>query len=401
MRVISPIFFLILIVGQLKAQDFVYFDEPTLNDSSSVVKLKLERIAASNALTYGLINNYLFSDRFDADNKDAFIQGQQKRINLINQSSFGLSQIFGSNERLHQFDVGYSNEWYATGAKKIGEMALFGNAHLAGEEINSSKTELLMFKSFSLSYKQRRLISEHWNLSLRAGLDFYQDIEQYRAEELFLQTEESGEYIDVAASNLQFYPSSSYWDGLGAHIGFTLQYEDDNRVIAITSDKIRLAFLNKETQYTIDTNFRFEGLELQGEDLLERDLTELSDSLIDQALYSSSNTKNWQLLPTPLKLSYMHKLSNKHKIGAQFSALSLGRYGAEIMLVDQIQLAPNFSLRSSLSYGDFTGVSWVEEAEYILFDQYHIYVGVAGLHGLLLPNLAGRYGVSAGVALNF
>ncbi|MFY0643908.1 MAG: hypothetical protein JXR19_05530 [Bacteroidia bacterium] len=400
MRVISFLVLALFFISPLKAQDFIFLDEASFEDSTSILKLSLSREASSNALTFGLINNFLFADGFELENKEAFINADQERFNLKNQNAFGVSQLLGNGTTQHAFSLSYQAEWYASASKKLAEMALFGNAHLAGMSINSKNTELLNISSLSLSYERRMNLNKSWEIGWRVGLDFYEDLQQYRADEVFFLTEEQGSYIDFSSSDLRFYSSSDYWDGIGLHLGMSFKYKKEKSEFSFSTGKIRLAFLNQEKQYQIDTSFRFEGLELSGADLLNGNITELTDSLIDQFLYSNVNEKSWQILPVPVYLGYMHTLNPDHKIGAQLSAISLGQYGWELRLIDQIKLAPTFSLRSSLAYGDFTGISWLEEAEYVHQDKYHFYLGLAGIQGLFLKDQAGHYGLSAGFAVS-
>lgn len=358
--------------------------------------LETDQWAQTNSFPQSMIADYLFSTRFKDASVEQFKEKQNAdlRAQVFNQSKIHYQKIKEGGS--YFINLNHNNQWFMEGGRQLFDLALFGNADYAGQEIRSEPLKLINYRFISAQYGQSKRISPSFRIAWAAGFGVYTKQQELNADLLSIYTATGGERLELQAKGVQWTRPKSGTDAYGLDLDLYIHKDLGPYQLGFALEDLSLAY-GLGTLFAIDTTMDFEGLELSGEDLISGDLGELSDSIINQVLYSDSSRRAGMLLPFRTTLSIERSLDNSQSIGADLLAWSLGKYGWSLGLWHQMDFNQKIQLKTAMGYGNYSGFWWSESVRYS-WGAYQAKLSIHGLHHAALPSSSGLMGLSVGLA---
>lgn len=289
------------------------------NISISILTLLSLNSWAQNSSTYfsftgeaGIVNNSINGEQivdgleigyWDEDFKNNLLSG----IENSNQVSYQVYDKIEFGKDAWSLSYQYKIQGFASIAKDIFELGLFGNAPSAGRELSFDNTYLdhLRYSELSFSHKIGNHLSG--SISFLVGHGFSQT--HFNNSSLF--TAEHGEYISYDLDYTHYASDSTAkgifsQNGLGTALGLSYTDTIGNSQISVNVADIGFIKWNENTQHTsLDEEFHFEGIEIE-------DILSFNDSLISEqidTLLQASNTKGSYSTKLPISIG-LHGQTN-------------------------------------------------------------------------------------------
>lgn len=389
-----------IIMGFLaKAQHGENIFHPFLlnNDSFNGIQLGAEVELGSSSLNFGMMQNFLFADRFNQDYKQQFINSSYDRTNL--QLNFQTKITYHiADEHSSALTLDFNNLTYYSTASSIAKIGLFGNKQYAGSELKSSQNRVSNFAYSRINYSKTIKNKDSWFLSANCGLTLLYTYRSASINELVLETEMDGEFIDVVIDRGNFALQEAGLDGIGVHAGFKLGYQwKEQHYIGFELNDLGTNLLLNTTEYAVDTSFRFEGVVIDFSNLQSGGYDNLLDSIEQNSLYADSSSKAWVSIPVNSHLYYQRPINSEQALSVSLRSRDYGYYGYSIQLGHHLKKR-KFTLLSALHYGNFSGWNLNANVQFKPFKTWQCDFGVMGVGSWLAPKNLSYSGFRLGVA---
>lgn len=391
--------FLSLTVSELYSQNTnsFRFQPFTLNnDSFTGIQLQSNIELGASDINFAMMQDVLFSTRFEEENKQRYIASSVSRTNgfyaFVNDISYHIA-----GEKSRSISLNFNNLAFVSASSDLVKMGLFGNKRYAGDSINSPQTRLSNFAYSSLKYQEVIKNDERWFLALNGGINFIYTYRNAEAEDLKIYTETEGEYVDFETKNVRYNLESAGLDGIGFNVGFKLAYSwSEDQFIGMEVNELGANRLFSTMEYGVDTSYRFEGIPLSFDNIQSGEFIDASDSIINEVLYSDSSEKKWMTIPVNSHIYYQQAIADGQSISLSLRTRDHGYYGFTTTVAHHLE-RKNMILISSLQYGNFTGFNVNAQVEYKL-GSFHALVAARGIASWLFPKEFSYSGFSVGVA---
>ena len=389
-------FLLLLLISTLGfGQSTLKFNLRADRDSN-LLWINTDQWIQSNSFPQSMVSDYMLSDRFKASSIEDF-KGQNSgnlRAQVHSQTSLHYLQLTESGTQ--SFQLNLRGHWFMKGERNMYDLALFGNADYEDQLVASEPLDILNYQFIGAQYGQSGGYIKGFRYAWMAGLGVYVQQQQFHAERLSIYTAPGGSALELEAQKLNWLRPQDGIDGLGLDLDFFIHKNVGAYEWSLGIEDFNLAY-GLGSSYAIDSSIQFDGLELQGDDLISGDLSSLTDSVIQNVLYSDSTRAGLMLMPFRTQLAVSRKLNESHWAGAEIRSWSLGKYGWSVGLWHSIYFGQNLLLKTAVGYGDYSGFWWSESARYTHND-YQLKLSIHGLHHSLLPSSKGLMGASLGLA---
>ena len=388
-------------IAQLRNSNFVFQNYNLQLDSFNGFILNSSYQLGSSSLNTAMFSDYLFSDRFDAKNSQAFKESNNAWSRLSSLNANELRYISNKGDDYWEISLDFNNSIYAQMSKPFSQLLLFGNKAFANQTVNSSTNNILDLNYSNLSFKKTGIKTDKWLVQWQAGLVFIYGYANYSANELSIFTEEEGSYLDISINEGRYTEKNAGLDGLGLNLGIeAVRSISDHQKLAIEIKQISPSLLFNKKEYFLDTSFRFDGINLDVEDFESDNFNNLLDSLYEDLLRSKGNNKDFVFLPIDINLSYFHQLVNEDILILKLSSTDFGTYGLSAELNYIHNLNENMQWTSSLSYGVFSQLYFSQQVEILFNNAWHLNAAIHGLNALIIPRSSHFYGASLGIAMD-
>lgn len=348
--------------------------------------------AGSNSANTGMFTDFLFRSSFSTKSKESFLNTDLSTANLQFGNEVRLEYkatkklgLYADNHEFNSFSF----------SSDLGKMALFGNKRYAGQTIVSENPQVLQYATSDLGFAHNTINSNRWRIKTSAAISVLRGYSNYRASKVEIETEETGEYIDLTVQNGQWTKLTDKKQGMGVVLGAELRFMPSNTSeIYVKATGINGYFLPLGKVYNADTSFRFEGLEYTS--IVDGQLNNwTTDSIVNQYINENRTAKKMVVLPSKIAFDWNQTFNQKHQIGIHIQTVGFGQFGNYASLNHDYTFSPKMRLRSTLGYGDFTNLQLNETLELSL-KSVNFIATFYGLNALLLPTQSHSYGVSAG-----
>lgn len=366
--------------------------------SPKTTKVEGQGVGMSNAINAGMFNDFVFRTGFTPAYKDHFVNGTQNKVNIYSLNNADAEYKLDSNWGLY---LNSQTSSAYTGNKEISDLLFFGNAPFLDQSVSTENLKFIRYSGVSIGATHKINISEKAGAKVLIGLRTLFDYRAVSIADLSLYTSPTGAYVDAETSELHATEESiTILKGIGLDLGFDVNYVlDAKNSLAINVRDVNLTRLLNYTSLQFDTSLRFTGV---GYDIIAdtNSLENFVDSVYVPIVQNARKESKWTSLPSRINLKWNHRLSEDNVLSVGVQTVNFGSLGVMGTVGLDHTFSDRFRLRSTLGYGNFSGVLWTEAAEYRL-GNYNVFAGITGLHLALAPKMAGSYGVSIGAAKQF
>lgn len=353
--------------------------------------------AGSNVVNTAMYSDFLFRNSFSDKAKTTFLETSDVQTNL----RFGLNA---------SAEVKLSKKWgvytankqqsYFTLGNNLSKLLLFGNAQFADKTISSENAEILQASTAEIGLTHNTYNTEKWRIKTSLGISSLYNYTNYSADLVELYTASDGSYIDFKTQNAVWVDKRISKTGLGINAGFDVSFSPNiNHNITLKVSDINIFNVPNGSQYTLDTTFRFEGINY----VFDNDNPELrlsADSAFYGVLNSSKASKTFLALPASLSIRWSFMIDKNNQVGLSAQTTGFGKFGNLVGVNHDYTFSDKLRLRSSIVFGDFTGLQWNEAIE-VNFNKTNVYLSANGLNAFIVPLQSHSYGVAAGISKLF
>ena len=355
-------------------------------------------VLGSNALNTGMYNDVLFRPSFTQSNLDKFSSIDQKRTNFYSESNSNLelkvSKKWGVKAEFRSLRGFHSS-------KEMAELILFGNKPFLGSVLESENVRFINATNAVLGATQNLVSNENVQVKVGYGISLLTSYRNVQAKELSVFTAADGGYIDIVADAAEISSLTAGVQGVGIDADLDIEYKwDRSNTFVFSASNFNITRLLDNETITLDSTFRFSGLQLN---LLADSVTSIQqyvDSSFNSAIDRGKQNRKWTSLPSRVQIGWKHKLNCRTDLLVQLSTVDLGDLGVTGLVGVTHEFNNNLKALSSLGYGTFQGLIWNLAGEY-RFHNMSVYLGAQSLHALVVPELATNYGVSLGLSKQF
>lgn len=360
-------------------------------------KITGEVSAGSNTLNTAMFSDFLFRNSFSDRAKNAFLETSDIQTNL----GFGLNAgaeiklskkwgIYTANKQQSYFTLGNS----------LSKLLLFGNARFADKTVTSENAEILQASTAEIGLTHNTYNTEKWQIKTSLGISSLYNYAYYSADLVELYTAVDGSYLDFKTQNAVWVDKRISKTGLGINAGFDVSYSPSvNHNIVLRVCDITIFNVPNGSQYTLDTAFRFEGINY----VFDNDNDELqltADSAFDGVLNSSKVSKIFLTLPSSVALRWSFAIDEKNQVGFSGQTTGIGKFGTLVGVNHDYTFSNKLRLRSGINFGDFIGLQWNQAVEWKI-KKTNVYLTGIGLNALVVPLQSHSYGFTAGISKLF
>ena len=379
--------------GYSQNSNFSFLNEDKPNANKKGFKVFGEAMAGSNSLNTQMFTEVLIKPTFTEKSKSAFLEGTQARTNLYASGTCGIEYYEDSSR---YFFVRNNSFQAFSSDKDFSELLFFGNGVFRGQKVTTNGLNYMQANTLSTGlgfdiFKSRKL-----TIKSSIGFSILGNYRQFNARELYLYTDIDGSYLDADFDNVSFIDANSGIQGVGLSTDIRLDYFiNKSNTISFVANNINGYYLFDNQEIKVDTSFIFNGVPFDVFDA-ENSVTDYLDSAFNETINRNTKTKNTAVLPTQIKLKWVHKLSSQSSIVSSFEALSVGKFGMYAQAALLGTHNNNLKTKTSFGYGNFRGFTWSESVE-CRVKKYSFYLGVNNIHALFVPTKSTNYGLSVGL----
>ena len=394
-------FTLVVLVFVLSAKAQSHFGVQLLTDSFDTrwskgsISISTEGLALSNTLNTGMYSNYLFSDGFSPKNKNAFLDLNTKHTKfntaLNNKLEYKLNNDLGLALKHNSF-VAFKSE------NEFSKFILFGNKRFLDKTVSSEDLRFLSYTSYAAGLT-KKYISHNRKWRMKSGLDIQllSQMNEVNARQLSFYTAVNGEEIEANIEQLAISRNQKSVAGVGLNLNLDFEYKkSENSIISVDFHNLNFNHLLNTELFYLDSNFSFTGINSFG----PRDSIFKSGYLenrINEEIEDRTEDTSFVSLPSNIYIAYSRSLGKGNIISTSFRTTDLGEFGSSVDLGFLKIWNPNIALKSTLGYGDFTGIIWREEFEYA-FSKVSIKLDVLNLHSFILPDKTTSYSAAISIS---
>lgn len=328
---------------------------------------------------------------------DQVIDDNYPRLNVFTRMGFTASAgIQYTHCSAFQKDSGLI--WYAgvssaahlgaEAAPNLVKLAFRGNKQFAGEDIEFGNSAFQYVAYDRLSFGLNGFYDDiEWKagISLIGGRDFYQG----EIPSGLMHTSAEGDSITGSLNADWHYTSngSSYYNGYGAGLDFTISGEFGAGLFArLTVSDLGMVFWKDVQHRQVDSDVNYEGYYYT----FNRDKRtgiNLIDSLSDDYMTADSGNRAYAL-PMRIRVELNNRILPNHYLGLRVDYTKLAGY-TPVVAVSHHWFMPGgkIALESSIGYGGFGTVQWMERLSLQLGDKFGLRVGIMGLEGLIMSDI--------------
>lgn len=379
--------------GYSQNSNFSFLNEDKPSTNKEGLKVFGEAMAGSNSLNTQMFTEVLIKPTFTEKSKSAFLDGTQARTNLYAFGTCGIEYYKDSSR--HYFVRNNSFQAFSSD-KEFSELLFFGNGVFRGQKVTTNGLNYMQANTLSAGlgfdiFKRRKL-----TIKSSIAFSILNNYRQFDARTLYLYTAIDGSYLDADFDNASFVDANSGIQGVGLSTDIRLDYfTNESNTISFVANNINAYYLLENQEIKVDTSFVFNGAPFDVFDA-ENSVADYLDSAFNETINRNTKTKNTAVLPTQIKLKWVHKLSSQSSIVSSFEALSLGRFGIYTQAALLKTHKNKLKTKTSFGYGNFRGFTWSESVEYRV-NKYSFYLGVNNLQALFVPTKSKNYGLSLGL----
>lgn len=379
--------------GYSQNSNFSFLNEDKPNTNKRGFKVFGEAMAGSNSLNTQMFTEVLIKPTFTEKSKSAFLDGTQTRTNLYASGTCGIEYHKDSSR---YFFVRNNSFQAFSSDKDFSELLFFGNGAFRGQKVTTNGLNYMQANTLSAGlgfdiFKSRKL-----TIKSSIGFSILDNYRQFDAKALYLYTDIDGSYLDVDFDNVSFIDANSGIQGVGLSTDIRLDYfTNESNTISFVANNINAYYLLDNQEIKVDTSFVFNGVPFDFFDA-ENSVANYLDSAFNETINRNTKTKNTAVLPTQIKLKWVHKLSSQSSIISSFEALSVGKLGMYAQVAFLGTHNNKLKTKTSFGYGNFRGFAWSESVE-CRVKKYSFYLGVNNPHALLVPTKSKNYGLSVGL----
>ena len=353
----------------------------------------------SNAVNSTMFSDYLLRETFTPRAKEQFVGLENDRSNIYTIANADLEYKLTNKMGVY---VSSSSQLFFSSGSDFTKVLLFGNAPFAGEEVKTKNTTFINTSSHSFGVSHLLINSEKWRVKSRYGVNAITRYNELNADEVSIYTDKDGEYIDFSISNATYSEASDGIEAIGLDLDVAIDYSVNARnEVSLAVNNIQPSFFLDKQLVTIDTSFRFEGLEFNP---FAADSGQSFANYIDSNLNELTRNKEdmtFALLPSQLKLTWTRYLNSRNTLIVQLSTVQLGRYGYHSRVSHNYKFGPNLKLQTTIAFGNYASLQWNEAVDYRASEKISLYAKAIGINSMFVPNRSHSYGVVIGFANRF
>lgn len=381
-----------------------------LPDSSNQVIINGYGGLGSSSIPQQFLNKFIFPDFIDNDLKNKTSEKLHARNKFGGVAAGNINLLFEVNNDTSKFfnilGIGFGNQLDGNlgFTKGLFDVTFYGNAPFAGQTIDLNKTS---FNRLSYSYLEfslgKSVISNDIHTSAWAdlGLVIGHNFTDFEIGKGSLFTEENGDYLEVNLSETSLSMtdtlSTSLVQGYGAKIDLHFSIQTKNSKLLVAAENIGGIFWNNTTSANLDTNFVFDGIEIDN-------IFQLSDSVWSEigtidSFIDTEKGNSLRALPVSFSAYYKKEFDKlqfdvfaKHRLYSNFFPYL--RLGANLNL-------PMVKPGITIAYGGYGSFQTGLNADLELKENIKIQLGTNNILGAIIPMNSTSIDGYLGIRYNF
>ena len=365
--------------------------------SPGTYKIETDAFIGSNSVNSKMFSDVFFRSSFSQEAKDRFLDGTLKRVNiyghLINLAEFKISNELGVFIKQKSM-VGFSAD------KDMTALLLWGNASFEDQNVTTENLRVTQVNTITLGASHKLSPIDKWFIKGWYGVSLITNLNEIQAARVELYTAKGGDYLDVSLKNFSMSEQGNGVRGAGLEVGLEIDYQlNESNSIGLKALDFNFNVLINNTYLNLDSSFRFQGFSYN----LSSNALPIAkhlDSTYNGVLENGRSQKKVMILPTRLQLVWNRVLNEKSSLSIGLQSVDLGNYGVSGHLSYKYTFSNKFTVQSGLSYGNFTGLVWIESLEYRINKGLSIFGKLRNLNAIITPKSAKGSGINLGIAKN-